>query len=54
MSGVAQLNLSSLLVVAAMITGIAAARTVQHRLGSSSARHDPAYRSVVDDAERQD
>ena len=56
MSGVAQLNLSSLLVVAAipMIIGIAATRTVQRRLGSSSVRHDPAYRSVADDAKRQD
>ncbi len=46
LSGVAQLNLSSVLVVASMIGGIAVARSVQVRLRSQSARHDPAYRSL--------
>lgn len=46
LSGVAQLNLSSLLVVAAMIGGVAITRSVQIRLGSHPAQHDPAYRAA--------
>lgn len=46
LSGVAQLNLSSLLVVAAMIAGVAVARAVQLRLGVRGPRQDPAYRSL--------
>lgn len=48
LSGVAQLNLSSLLVVAAMITGVAVGRTVQRRIGGHGPRADPAYRGLVD------
>lgn len=46
LSGMAQLNLSSMLVVASMIAGIAVARAVQVRLGTRGPRHDPAYRSL--------
>jgi uncharacterized protein len=48
LSGVAQLNLSSLLVVVAMVTGIAAARRVQLRLGTRGVDHDPAYGALRD------
>jgi uncharacterized membrane protein YedE/YeeE len=47
LSGVAQLNLSSLLVVASMIAGIAVARLVQMRLGARSIEDDPAYGANV-------
>ena len=48
LSGVGQLNLSSVLVVASMIAGVAVTRAVQGRLAATSPdRHDPAYESVV-------
>jgi uncharacterized protein len=52
LSGVAQLNLSSFLVVAAMIIGVAAGRAVQVRLGVRGVRQDPAYVALTDQ-ERQ-
>lgn len=51
LSGVAQLNLSSALVVASMIGGVAATRAVQARRGSRGVGHDPAYRTLVGDAD---
>jgi uncharacterized protein len=51
LSGVAQLNVSSLLVVAAMVGGIAMTRAVQVRLGTRSIRHDPAYRGIAADVD---
>jgi uncharacterized protein len=48
LSGIGQLNLSSLLVVAAMIAGIAATRVVQTRMGARGVRQDPAYGTLVD------
>jgi uncharacterized protein len=54
LSGVAQLNLSSLLVVGSMIGGIAIARAVQIRVGAVSPRHDPAYRAVTTEPGRDD
>lgn len=51
LSGVAQLNLLSLLVVAAMVGGIAMTRAVQVRLGTRSVRHDPAYRGIAADVD---
>ncbi len=54
LSGVGQLNLSSLLVVASMIGGIAVTRSVQLRLGSRSAQHDPAYRSASESSSVDD
>lgn len=47
LSGVAQLNLSSMLVVASMIAGVAATRAVQVRIGTRAPHHDPAYRAVA-------
>jgi hypothetical protein len=47
LSGVGQLNLSSLLVVASMIAGVAVARFVQLRLGARGPRQDPAYRNLI-------
>ena len=48
LSGVGQLNLSSVLVVGSMITGVAVTRLVQVRLGAGAVRHDPAYGGTVD------
>lgn len=47
LSGVGQLNLSSMLVVVSMITGVAVARYVQARLGGRGQGQDPAYQSLV-------
>lgn len=47
LSGVAQLNLSSLLVVAAMITGVAVGMLAQRPFGARGAQQDPAYRGLV-------
>lgn len=47
LSGIGQLNLSSLLVVASMIAGVALARFVQLRLGSRGAERDAAYRNLI-------
>lgn len=52
LSGVGQLNLSSILVVAAMIGGVAATRVVQKGLGTRPERHDPAYAAVESTAAR--
>lgn len=46
LSGVGQLNLSSLLVVASMVAGVAAARFVQLRVGARGQEQDPAYRNL--------
>jgi uncharacterized protein len=46
LSGMAQLNLSSALVVASMIAGIAATRVVQRRVRDRGPEHDPAYRAL--------
>lgn len=47
LSGVGQLNLSSLLVVLSMIAGVALGRSVEHRFGRRSADHDAAYRNLT-------
>lgn len=47
LSGMGQLNLSSILVVASMITGVAAARFVQDRVGAQGPEQDPAYRNLA-------
>lgn len=49
LSGMAQLNLSSLLVVASMISGIALARVVQRRIAPHGPPQDPAYRLLLQD-----
>lgn len=49
LSGMAQLNLSSSVVVAAMIAGVAVTRTVATRLGGHGAEQDPAYRRLTED-----
>lgn len=49
LSGMAQLNLSSLLVVASMISGIALARVVQRRVAPHGPPQDPAYRLLLQD-----
>jgi uncharacterized protein len=54
LSGVGQLNLSSALVVVAMIGGVAVTRSVQRRLRTSAVRRDPAYGAVLEDAHRDD
>jgi uncharacterized protein len=46
LSGMAQLNLSSALVVASMIAGIAATRVVQRGVRDRGPDHDPAYRAL--------
>lgn len=48
LSGVGQLNLSSMLVVASMITGVALARFVAARVGGQRPDQDPAYRNLTD------
>jgi uncharacterized protein len=50
LSGVGQLNLSSVLVVASMIGGVATTRAVQKRLGTRPGRVDPAYHAVERDS----
>jgi uncharacterized protein len=48
LSGVGQLNLSSLLVVASMIAGVSVARFVQLRVGGRGQEQDPAYRNLAE------
>jgi uncharacterized protein len=47
LSGMGQLNLSSMLVVVSMITGVAVARLVYARVGGQGADQDPAYRNLA-------
>ena len=48
LSGVAQLNVSSLVVVAAMVAGVGLARAVQQRLGGARADRDQALATLGD------
>jgi uncharacterized protein len=49
LSGMGQLNLSSMLVIASMITGVAVARSIHARVGGPGGPHqDPAYRNLTD------